>query len=259
MRATGSRGLQPLLAFLHCGKRYAGAAAQSDPFAGKSVQMIIGFGPGGGYDLWARTVGRHIGRHLPGTPNVVPQNMPGAGSYTAASHIYNVAPKDGTVMGIIARDAALGPLTGASGARFDPTRLSWIGTPTKETNVCIAYHTAKVKSVQDLYRDQLIVGSTGAGTGTRSYPKALERIARHEVQARRRISVVGRSLPGDGARRGRRHLRELRQHQEPAARVDDVEEDHRSCFRPAPQPNPEIKGVPFVLDLARDAETAGDA
>ncbi len=75
---------------------FAGAAwPQSDPFAGKSVQMIIGFGPGGGYDLWGRIVGRHIGRHLPGTPNVVPQNMPGAGSYTAANYIYNVAPKDG--------------------------------------------------------------------------------------------------------------------------------------------------------------------
>ena len=100
----------------------APATAQSDLLAGKSVQMIIGFGTGGGYDLWGRTVGRHIGRHLPGRPSVIPQNMPGAGSYVAASHIYNVAPKDGTVLGIIARDAALGPLSGATGARFDPVR-----------------------------------------------------------------------------------------------------------------------------------------
>jgi hypothetical protein len=99
--------------------------------------------------------------------------MPGAGSYTAASYIFHIAPKDGTVLGIIARDAALGPLTGATGARFDPTRLSWIGTPTKETNVCIAHHTAKVKTADDLSRQQLILGSTGAGTGTRSYPLAL--------------------------------------------------------------------------------------
>ena len=115
------------------------ADAQPDPLAGKTVQMIIGFGPGGGYDLWGRMVARHIGKHLPGNPTVMPQNMPGAGSFNAANYIYNVAPKDGTVLGIIARDAALGPLTGATGARFDPTQLSWIGTPTKETNVCIAY------------------------------------------------------------------------------------------------------------------------
>src|SRR5689334_14648763 len=125
------------------------AAAQGYSLAGKTVQMIIGFGAGGGYDLWGRTVGRHIGRHLPGNPTVVPQNMPGAGSYVAASHIYNAAPKDGTALGIIARDAALGPLSGATGARFDPLKLTWLGTPAKETNVCIAYHTAPVKTVQD--------------------------------------------------------------------------------------------------------------
>src|SRR5215510_15670887 len=78
----------------------------TEPFAGKTITLIIGFGPGGGYDLWARTVARHIGKHLPGKPSVVPQNMPGAGSFVAASHLYNVAPKDGSVMGIIARDAA---------------------------------------------------------------------------------------------------------------------------------------------------------
>src|SRR5215510_4577683 len=79
------------------------ARAQSDVFAGKTVSVIIGFGPGGGYDLWGRTVARHIGRHLPGKPNVVPQNMPGAGSFVATNHIYHAAPKDGTVLAIIAR------------------------------------------------------------------------------------------------------------------------------------------------------------
>src|SRR4029453_2222486 len=108
------------------------AHAQNDYFAGKTVRMVIGLGAGGGYDLWARMVARHIGRHLPGNPAVIAQNMPGVGSYTATSYIFNIAPKDGTVLGIIARDAALGPLSGATGARFDPTKLSWIGTPTKE-------------------------------------------------------------------------------------------------------------------------------
>src|SRR5207247_4079115 len=80
---------------------------------------------------------------------------------------------DGTVLGIIARDAALGPLTGAPGARFDPLKISWIGTPTTETNVCIATDRAKVKTVKDLYEYELIIGNTGVGTGTYSYPKAL--------------------------------------------------------------------------------------
>src|SRR5258708_5826158 len=140
------------------------ALAQEPNFAGKNVTMLIGFGPGGGYDSWGRVVARHIGRHLPGNPNVVPQNMPGGGSYNAANHIYTIAPKDGTVLGIIARDAALGPLTGAAGARFDPLKISWIGTPTTETNVCIATQKAKVKTIKDLYESELIIGNTGVGT-----------------------------------------------------------------------------------------------
>ena len=151
----------------------ASAAAQGQSLAGKNVNLLIGFGPGGGYDAWGRVVARHIGRHLPGNPNVVPQNMPGGGSFNAANHIYTIAPKDGTVFGIIARDAALGPLTGAAGARFDPLKITWVGTPTMETNVCIATDRAKVKTVKDLYENELIIGNTGVGTGTYSYPKAL--------------------------------------------------------------------------------------
>jgi tripartite-type tricarboxylate transporter receptor subunit TctC len=151
----------------------AGAQSAAEPFAGKTVSLIIGFGPGGGYDLWGRIVARHIGKHLPGKPTVVPQNMPGAGSYVAASHIYGAAPRDGTVFAIIARDAALGPLSNAPGARFDATKLSWLGSPTREHNVCIAYNTAKVKEVAQLRDTELIVGDTGPGTGTRSYPKVL--------------------------------------------------------------------------------------
>jgi tripartite-type tricarboxylate transporter receptor subunit TctC len=228
-------------------------AAQPDALAGKSVQMIIGFGAGGGYDLWGRTVGRHIGRHLPGNPTVIPQNMPGAGSYAAASYIFNVAPKDGTVLGIIARDAALGPLSGAAGARFDPTKLSWIGTPTKETNVCIAYHTAAVKSVADLFEKQLIVGDTGPGTGTRSYPKALNELigtkfklvggfpASSDVflaMERGEVEGICESLDSIKIRR-----------------PDWIANKTISIlFQAGSEPDPDLKDVPFVLDFARSAE-----
>lgn len=149
------------------------AHAQEPTLAGKSVSMFIGFGAGGGYDQWGRTVGRHIGRHLPGKPNVVPQNMPGGGSFTATNHIYTVAPKDGSAMAIIARDAPLGPIAGMAGARFDPLRLTWVGTPTIETNVCFAHKRARVQNFNDLLEHELIIGNTGAGTGTYTYPKGL--------------------------------------------------------------------------------------
>jgi len=152
------------------------AAAQGPSLAGKNVTMVIGFGPGGGYDAWGRVVARYIGKHLPGNPNVVPQNMPGGGSFNAANHIFTIAPKDGTVLAIIARDAPLGPLTGAPGARFDPLKISWIGTPTTETNICISMARAKVRTFKDLQESELIIGNTGVGTGTYSYPKALNGI-----------------------------------------------------------------------------------
>jgi tripartite-type tricarboxylate transporter receptor subunit TctC len=149
------------------------AAAQEPNFAGKNVTMIIGFGAGGGYDAWGRLLARHIGKHMPGKPNAVPQNMPGGGSFTAANHIYSVAPKDGSVMGIIARDAPLGPISGMAGARFDALKMTWVGTPTTETNVCFSHKRAKVQSFEDLLKHELIIGNTGAGTGTYTYPKGL--------------------------------------------------------------------------------------
>ena len=215
--------------------------------------MIIGFGAGGGYDLWGRTVGRHIGRHLPGHPNVVPQNMPGAGSYTATNHIYNIAPKDGTVLGIIARDATLGPLSGAPGARFDPMRLSWIGTPTKETNVCIAYHGARVRTLQDLYDKQLILGDTGPGTGTRSYPKALNELLGMKFKlvggfpASSDVFLAMERGEVEGICESLDSIKNRRPEWIATGKVTIL-------FQGGAEPNPELKGVPFVRDLARNDE-----
>jgi len=222
-------------------------------YAGKTVNLIIGFGPGGGYDRWGRLVARHIGRHLPGTPSVVPQNMPGAGSYVAASHLYNVAPKDGTVFGIIARDAALGPLSGAPGALFDATKFSWIGSPTKEHNVCIAFHTAAVKTVDDLRKKELIMGDTGPGTGTRSYPKVLNdllgfkfklvggfRSSVNVMLAMERGEVEGICESLDSVL--------SRKPQWIAAKTVTV------LLQAGAKPDPRLPGVPFVPDLARNDE-----
>jgi tripartite-type tricarboxylate transporter receptor subunit TctC len=184
-------------------------AGAQEFYAGKTVSLIIGFGPGGGYDLWGRTLARHIGKHLPGNPTVVPQNMPGAGSYVAASHLYAAAPKDGTAFAIIARDAALGPLSGAPGARFDATKMSWLGSPTREHNVCIANATAAVKDVKALKDTTLVLGDTGPGTGTRSYPKVLNDLFGFKFK------LV--------------HLRELRQRQAAQTGLDPEEGRQRAA------------------------------
>jgi len=231
----------------------AGAQPAAELFAGKNLSLIIGFGPGGGYDLWGRTVARHIGKHLPGKPSVVPQNMPGAGSYVAASHIYNAAPKDGTVFGIIARDAALGPLSGAPGARFDATKLSWLGSPTKEHNVCIAFHTAQVKDVKQLRDTQLILGDTGPGTGTRSYPKVLNDLLGFKFKL-----VSGFRSSADvflAMERGEvdgicESLDSVNQRKPDwiASKTVNV------LLQAGAEPHPSLKGVPNVFDLARNDE-----
>jgi tripartite-type tricarboxylate transporter receptor subunit TctC len=242
-----------IFALLTIANAVAARAQSSEPFAGKQLTMIIGFGAGGGYDIWARTLARHIGKHLPGKPNVVPQNMPGAGSYVAASHIYHVAAKDGTVMGLIARDAALGPLSGAAGARFDPLKLSWIGSPTKETNICIAYQTAQVKAVQDLMQKQLIIGDTGPGTGTRTYPIVLNAVLGTKFKLvggfRSSADVFLAMERGEveGICESYDSVKNRKPDWIPAGTI-------KVLFQAGLEPNPELKGVPFVLDLARNAE-----
>ena len=229
------------------------AAAQAPSLAGKNVTMIIGFGPGGGYDLWGRVMARHIGKHLPGNPTVVPQNMPGGGSFNAANHIYTIAPKDGTVLGIIARDAALGPLTGAAGARFDPLKITWVGTPTMETNVCISTQKAKVKTYKELLESELIIGNTGVGTGTYSYPKALNGMLGTKFKLisgfpsstdvflameRNEVDGICESLDSVIGKR-----------------PDWIESKKVNVlFQGGVEPNPTLKGVPFIVDLARNPE-----
>lgn len=147
-----------------------------DFYAGKQVSLYIGYSPGGGYDTYARVLARHIGRHIPGNPTVVPQNMPGAGSLTLANFLYNIAPKDGTVLGTIGRGLAMEPLLGGAGTRFDATRYSWIGSMNSEVSVCASWHTSSIKSVDDMRTRELIAGGTGSGSDTDTFPLVLSNL-----------------------------------------------------------------------------------
>ncbi len=229
------------------------AVAQETPFAnGKPLTMIVGFGPGGGYDTWGRTVSRHMGRFLPGQPNVVPQNMPGGGSFVAMNHIFAVAPKDGTTIAIVARDAPTGPLTGATGARFNALELTWIGTPTTETNVCIASGRAKVRTVQDMATTELIVGDTGAGTGTYTYPKALSQILGLKFRLvsgfRSSVDVMLAIERGevDGICQSFDSIMN--------DRPDWIAKGEARVLFQAGAANPALKGTPAIIDLARTDE-----
>jgi len=152
----------------------APSSAQVADFKGKQIRLLIGYAPGGGYDQYARLIAAHIGRHLPGNPKVVPQNMPGGGSLLVAQRIYAQSPKDGTEWGAVARDVITAPLTQSSVRNlFDGSQYSWLGSPDSETNICITNASTGIKSAQDLLTRELVVGATGTGAGSYIYPVVL--------------------------------------------------------------------------------------
>jgi tripartite-type tricarboxylate transporter receptor subunit TctC len=136
------------------------AAAQVGPdhFKGKNFEILVGYETGGGYDIYARALGRHIGRHLPGNPAVVVRNMPGAQSRQAANHLFNIAPKDGSVIATIARGLPTEELLGAPGIRFESQKLTWVGSMNNEVSVGVAWHTSPVKTIEEARQREMIVG-----------------------------------------------------------------------------------------------------
>ena len=152
------------------GGRAAQGQSATDFYKGKTVQIVVGYGAGGGYDLYARVLARHMGRHLPGNPNVVIQNMPGAGSLRAANYLYAIAPKDGTVFGLFARNMPLlGILGGNQGVHYDPRKFTWLGSASsyaEDAYLMFARPQAAVKSIADARRKGgpvLVLGGTGEG------------------------------------------------------------------------------------------------
>lgn len=158
----------------------ARADAVSDFYKGKRLNMIIGYGPGGGYDTYGRVMAQHIGKHIPGNPTVVIQNMPGAGSLKAANYIYSVAPKDGTTIGVFARNMPLlGLLKTDQNVQFDPRKFTWLGSSSSFANdayLLLVRKDATVKSVEDARKPggpPLLLGSTAEGTSSDAMPVVL--------------------------------------------------------------------------------------
>ena len=148
------------------------AQAPADFYKGKTVDMVIGFSVGGGYDVYARTVARFMGEHIPGKPRIVPKNMTGAGSRVAANFVYNVAPKDGTVLATADQSMPLEQAVGDVGITFDTRKFTWIGTPIFENNTLVTWHTSPVKTVADAQRLEVAVGATGFNTSAQ-YPQVM--------------------------------------------------------------------------------------
>lgn len=154
----------------------AGAQAQ-DFFAGKTMTIVVGYGQGGsGYDVNGRLVARHLSRFLPGSPTIIVQNMLGAGTLTAANHVANVAPKDGTTMALVARGMGIEQLMGGPNVRFDPLKINWIGSTSREVSVVVVRSDSGVKSIKDAIEREVVVAAIATGTDGVTFPLALNNL-----------------------------------------------------------------------------------
>jgi len=184
----------------------AGSAAAQDFYRGKTLTILVGFSPGGGFDLNARVLARHIGRHIPGNPTVVVQNMPGAGSLTAVHYLDLSAPKDGTVLDIFnfgnIGDSRLNP----DKIRIDFRKFSWVGSISQDLTVCYVWHGFGVKTIADLKsKPRVHMGLTGMGSSSDTNQRILKNIFGVRVQqvagypgsAEQRIAIERGELDGD--------------------------------------------------------------
>jgi tripartite-type tricarboxylate transporter receptor subunit TctC len=145
-------------------------AHAADPYAGKTIEFVVGADAGGGYDIYARTVARHLARHIAGSPTIIVKNMPGAGSTRAGVYIGTVAGKDGNSLGAMMPGAIMGPLLDdRPNTQFDPTRVIYIGTADSGVRVCVTFGNSKIKTFEDAQKAKTILGATAAGGATRDY------------------------------------------------------------------------------------------
>ena len=151
--------VSPWAAFLE-----ARAQSESQFYAGKTVRIIVSTTPGGGYDLRARAVSRHLPKHIPGSPNVVVENMPGGGSVVAMNYVYNVAPRDGTVLLMFQRTTLTTPIMAPNGVRFDLTKFTWLGSVGKDPGLIVSWHESPITKTEDIFSKEMIIATTAQTT-----------------------------------------------------------------------------------------------
>lgn len=154
----------------------AAADSVADFYKGRTVTIWVGYTPGGGYDVYARTFARHWSKHLPSNPEFIVKNRPGAGSLLLTNELYNILPKDGTAIGVIGRGMPQEKLLGNDQAEFESNKFTWIGSANNEVSVCVSWAKTGIKSFQDLMTRGMIVGGTGEGADTDTFPKVMNNV-----------------------------------------------------------------------------------
>jgi tripartite-type tricarboxylate transporter receptor subunit TctC len=241
---------------LVCGSVTIAATAAAQPadefYRGKQIRIVVGTTAGGDYDVWARLLARHMTRHVPGNPNIIVENMPGAGSLVATNHLFNVAPRDGSVIGMPSRSMPAAAIMKVANVRFDPVKFNWIGSPEVNHLVLFINNASAIKQPSDLLKSQLIVGATGLAQGITVGPSLLKNALGMKFKI-----VTGYRSPGDMALAASRNEIEAFANTigGPAgARRPWVESGQmRILFNFEPEPVPGL-GVPTVFEFAKTDE-----
>jgi len=152
------------------------ADAVSDFYKGRQITMMLSADAGGGYGSYANAFAPYLSAHIPGKPKIVVQYMPGAGGLRAMNYLYSVAPKDGTVIGLVHSSVPFAPLYGMSAAKFDPRKMNWIGSINATSGICVAWASSNIRTWQDLFDKQFLVGSSGAGSQMETIPMMLNKL-----------------------------------------------------------------------------------
>ncbi len=168
------------------GLALAGSAQAQTPepsfFAGKNITVLIGYAAGGTYDATARLVARHMSKHIPGNPNMLPQNLPGSGGIKTILNLYSVAPRDGTTLGMLSRSYPIEPVFNPQTAKYDPKRFNPIGSTSNEVSVAVVWHTRGINSINQLMTQEITTGATGVTDDTGRFPTLLRNLTGAKVK-----------------------------------------------------------------------------
>ena len=168
------------------GLALAGSANAQTPepsfFAGKNMTVLIGYAAGGTYDATARLVARHMTKHIPGNPNMLPQNLPGSGGIKTILNLYSVAPRDGTTLGMLSRSYPIEPVFNPQTAKYDPKRFNPIGSTSNEVSVAVVWHTRGINSINQLMTQEITTGATGVTDDTGRFPTLLRNLTGAKVK-----------------------------------------------------------------------------
>jgi tripartite-type tricarboxylate transporter receptor subunit TctC len=236
-----------------CGFTTASANAQEGEFAGKTITIYIGNTAGGTYDLMARLVARHLGRHLPGHPTIIAENMPGAGTLRAANYVTNVAPKNGTALAIVSETLAVEQALQNAAVQYDAAKLTWIGRVAASNAVHIIWHTSKVQSIEDAKRFEATVAGTGPGNVAEIVPTLLNAVLGTKFKIVRGYPAANESMLAmergevEGAAVNWATVKSAKGHWLREKKVKVILQD-------LPTRGPELQDVPALGELGGNAE-----